>query len=65
MDKLVEVHFLRRYRQVPRTCPYCGTTFEAPVLRRYCSEKCKRNAAWHRNGARYREALRARKEKAS
>lgn len=62
MDKIVEVHFVRRYQQVTRTCVWCGHTFEGPKLRRYCSDKCRQNAAWHRNGAAYRATLKARKE---
>jgi hypothetical protein len=63
MDKLVEVHFVRRYRQERRTCAHCGVPFEGPVLRRYCSVQCKQNAAWHRNGTKYRATVKAKKER--
>lgn len=62
MDKLVEVHFIRRYKQVRGTCCECGRPFEGSALRRYCSAKCKQNAAWHRYGAAYRAAAKAKKE---
>lgn len=62
MDKLVEVHFVRRYRQEQRLCAQCGSAFLGPVLRRYCTEGCRLRAAWHRNGPAYRAAVKARKE---
>jgi rRNA maturation protein Nop10 len=54
--KEVPVQFTRRYTLEEHTCPECGKTFEAPRLRRYCSDTCKNRAAWERNGGKVIEA---------
>lgn len=51
MTKFKEV--TRRIPLVEKVCPTCGTTFEGPKVRVYCSYPCARKAQWARNGAKY------------
>lgn len=46
----VQVSFVRHYSQAEHTCPVCGTTFVGPRLRVYCTNKCRKKAAWLRSG---------------
>ena len=46
----VHVSFVRRYSQSEHLCPVCSTKFLGPRLRVYCSTKCRKQAAWQRNG---------------
>ena len=59
-EKQVSVSFVRRYKTSERSCPVCGTVFQAPRLRVYCSSDCKLKASWERNGAVFNERRRAR-----
>ena len=56
MDKPVrevQMQFTRRVPLFDHVCPFCGTTFQGAKLAVYCSEPCKKKAAWERHGAEY------------
>jgi len=53
--KEVTVSFIRKYRQVEHTCPVCDSVFQGSPLAVYCSDLCRRKAAWERNGGRVNE----------
>ena len=40
----------RLYYVDEKVCPNCGKSFTAVRLRKYCGKRCKRQAAWKRNG---------------
>lgn len=58
-EKQVSVSFIRRYKLTDHICPVCGTAFQAPRLRLYCSPECKQKASWTRNGAEFNERRKA------
>ena len=63
-DRVREVaveSFTRRCVLYARVCPHCGSEFMGHALRVYCSTRCARQAAWHRNGPRYVAKCRAAK----
>jgi hypothetical protein len=60
-QKEVHVSLIRRYTLIQHTCPVCGTEFEAPRLRVYCSQTCYRKAAWERNGQKANARRRAKR----
>lgn len=41
----------RRIKSVVHTCPVCGTQFDAPTGRKYCSDACRKSAlkAYYKN----------------
>lgn len=51
--KEVAVAFTRRIPQFEHNCPVCSTTFQGAKIKVYCSEKCRKAAAWDRNGDKY------------
>jgi hypothetical protein len=46
----VHVSFVRRYSQNKHICPVCSNEFVGGTLKIYCSDKCRKQAAWQRNG---------------
>ncbi|HLV78946.1 MAG TPA: hypothetical protein VKT32_01655 [Chthonomonadaceae bacterium] len=44
------VTITRRYKIVEHTCPVCQSVFTGTKKKTYCSEPCRRKAAWSRNG---------------
>ena len=44
----VSVSFIRQYSQEDHTCQACGAAFVGPRLRVYCTETCRKRAAWQR-----------------
>lgn len=57
-EKQITVSFVRCYKLTDHTCPVCGTVFQAPRLRVYCSLDCKQRASWERNRAEYNKRRR-------
>jgi uncharacterized Zn finger protein (UPF0148 family) len=64
MDRVREVplQFTRRIPLTEKTCPACGTVFEAPAQRVYCSPQCRYRADWARHGQQRNARRKARKE---
>lgn len=48
--KEVQISFVRRYTQSKHTCPVCSIEFVGGKLSVYCSDKCRKKAAWQRIG---------------
>ncbi len=51
--KEVVVSFTRKIPLVEHTCPVCRTAFKGANIKVYCSETCRKAAAWDRNGDKY------------
>jgi len=49
------VTLTRNYRLTQHTCSECGVTFEGVLEKEYCSDVCRRRAAWRRNGGKVNE----------
>ncbi len=53
--RVVQVKTERKIPLFEKVCPVCGTKFEGPAQRDYCSDKCRKKANWQRHGAEYLE----------
>jgi len=58
----VQLSFVRRYSQDKHVCPVCSTEFVGGKLKVYCSTKCRKQAAWQRNGPEMNVKRRSRKD---
>ena len=62
--KEVAVSFTRRIPQVEHICSKCEKAFQGAKIKVYCSEKCRKAAAWDRNGDKYNAGRKKGDEKA-